>query len=276
MMDLRQYQVDVIDRVVGADERRIMLVAPTGSGKTVIAAKIIEENPNEHVLFLAHRWELIHQPRHTLAAFGVPAGIILASEPRDPMRRVQVASIQTLHSRCMRRGQDLPPAGLAIDKSSPARGGSRPRRRETSRLTECSKCSAIRTAGAGTATSMNSTAMGAGGARITTVPKSGTNFTECWSATPWSVATRSAGPRTSSARNSVTGPTLATWRRSTHRARSCPGCGQGTSPSPSRKTGGRADDLQRTQSQEEQIAQIYGAPRAARALHKKIEGLSWT
>jgi superfamily II DNA or RNA helicase len=42
--ELRPYQVDVIERVRGeitAGRRRILLVAATGSGKTVIAGEII-------------------------------------------------------------------------------------------------------------------------------------------------------------------------------------------------------------------------------------------
>jgi superfamily II DNA or RNA helicase len=43
---LRPYQTDVIDQLnaeVAAGRRRILLVAPTGSGKTIIAAAIIAD-----------------------------------------------------------------------------------------------------------------------------------------------------------------------------------------------------------------------------------------
>ena len=112
MIELRKYQRDVVGQIEVAAERRLILTAPTGSGKTVIASEIINRAENKHVLFLAHRRELIRQTRKHLAAFDVNAGIILAGEPRDTMRRVQVASVQTLHSRCIRRDQDLPPADL--------------------------------------------------------------------------------------------------------------------------------------------------------------------
>jgi superfamily II DNA or RNA helicase len=107
----RPYQATVIDKLEAASERRLMLVAPTGSGKTVIASKIIQDC-GKHVLFLAHRRELIRQTRTHLESFDVQAGVILAGEPLDTMRGVQVASIQTLHSRCIRGSKDLPPAGL--------------------------------------------------------------------------------------------------------------------------------------------------------------------
>ena len=45
MNELRPYQVDVIaelGRTIAAGKRRIILVAPTGAGKSVIAAAIIK------------------------------------------------------------------------------------------------------------------------------------------------------------------------------------------------------------------------------------------
>jgi superfamily II DNA or RNA helicase len=111
---LRPYQREVIDQINAAAERRLMLVAPTGTGKTVIAAAIIRAAADEHVLFFVHRREIVRQTRDHLAAFGVTAGIILAGEPMDAMRRVQVASVQTLHSRCIRGDRDLPPASIVF------------------------------------------------------------------------------------------------------------------------------------------------------------------
>ena len=66
------------------------------------------------VLFLAHRRELIHQARNKLADSGVSSGLILAGEPMRPMEGVQVASVQTLWSRCVRGSTDLPPADIVF------------------------------------------------------------------------------------------------------------------------------------------------------------------
>jgi superfamily II DNA or RNA helicase len=88
------------------------LVAPTGTGKTTIAAKHIEQEENKHVLWLTHRRELVFQPRDRLTEFGIEAGVILAGEPLNQMARVQIASIQTLWSRCIRGSTDLPHANL--------------------------------------------------------------------------------------------------------------------------------------------------------------------
>jgi superfamily II DNA or RNA helicase len=120
LTELRPYQEQVVREV--EQHRRPIIVAPTGSGKTIIAAEIIRRAENRHVLFLAHRRELIHQARNKLADFGVRAGLILAGHSPDKMLGVQVASIQTLWSRCIRQDNDLPHADIVfIDEAHHAR-----------------------------------------------------------------------------------------------------------------------------------------------------------
>jgi superfamily II DNA or RNA helicase len=112
MIELRPYQHEVIAKA--AQSKRPLLYLPTGSGKTVIASEIIRRAADKHVVFLAHRRELIHQTRDKLAEFDVRAGVILAEHPADAMLGVQVASVQTLWSRCFRQTQDLPPANIVF------------------------------------------------------------------------------------------------------------------------------------------------------------------
>jgi superfamily II DNA or RNA helicase len=114
---LRLYQLDLIERLDATPEQRELLVAPTGSGKTVIAAEIIRRAiaRGERVLFLAHRRELIAQAHAKLYVLGIDAGIIQAGfEPR-PEQTVQVASIQTLWARAYRGSRmEPPPANLVV------------------------------------------------------------------------------------------------------------------------------------------------------------------
>lgn len=80
------------------------MVAPTGAGKTVIAAASIEREPDETVLFLAPRRELIRQTSNKLRDVGVDHGIILAGAGgMNLYSRVQVASRDTLIARALRK-----------------------------------------------------------------------------------------------------------------------------------------------------------------------------
>ena len=117
---LRPYQRDMIAQATAAIEtgqRRILLVAPTGSGKTVIVAAFISETiqRGSRVLFLAHRRELITQASRKLHEAGCDHGIWLPGYPLRPAEPVQVASIATLHARAIRSGSvELPRADLVI------------------------------------------------------------------------------------------------------------------------------------------------------------------
>ena len=106
MIALRPYQLDAVERVreqLRAGSRRVLIVAPTGSGKTVLAAHIMAcaVESGRRVLFVAHRRELIDQCYRKLQDSGVaPVGVIMSGDPRrNPGASVQVASIDTLRHR---------------------------------------------------------------------------------------------------------------------------------------------------------------------------------
>ena len=106
---LRPYQERAIERLrerVRAGARRILMVAPTGAGKTTIAGHIITSalDRGQRTLFVAHRRELISQAYGRLVQMGVPdgrVGVIMGADTlrRRPGAMVQVASIDTLRHR---------------------------------------------------------------------------------------------------------------------------------------------------------------------------------
>jgi DNA repair protein RadD len=122
MIEQRPYQSKVLDDFKATVEQgthRLILVAPTGSGKTVMASGIIRQAVDGHktVMVLAHRIEIISQTSRKLHENGIAHGIIQAGMDRlqRPQARVQVASIQTLHARAIRSDHmKLPPADLLI------------------------------------------------------------------------------------------------------------------------------------------------------------------
>jgi superfamily II DNA or RNA helicase len=106
MFVLRDYQDLAIEKVrqaIRAGYRKILVVAPTGSGKTVIAAQIVKLAAEKlrRSMFLAHRRELIYQCADKLMKFGVDHGILMAGEFPYGAADVQVASIQTVCARCI-------------------------------------------------------------------------------------------------------------------------------------------------------------------------------
>ena len=90
MTELRPYQEKVIEDfscVRASGNNRIILVAPTGSGKTIVAAAIIKAAvaSRKRVLVLAHRREIVAQTSQKLQAHGIPHGIIQAGIPERPL-----------------------------------------------------------------------------------------------------------------------------------------------------------------------------------------------
>lgn len=101
---LRDYQVDIINRaraLMQQGVRRILIVAPTGSGKTALTAHMLATAANKSMAsyFMVHRRELIKQSVKTFDRVDVYHGVVAASFPEDPNPFVQIASIPTLVNR---------------------------------------------------------------------------------------------------------------------------------------------------------------------------------
>ena len=99
---LRDYQSDLIARVRAAlrQHRRVVLQAPTGSGKTILTAHMIRTAAlrGMSAAFLVHRKELLDQTSRALWESEVQHGVIAGGRTLTK-DLVQVASIQTLSRR---------------------------------------------------------------------------------------------------------------------------------------------------------------------------------
>lgn len=100
MIQLRPYQSTAIEGTRDAfrTSQSVLLVAPTGSGKTVMFSYVCGSAvaKGKRVWIMAHRVELVDQIAATLKDFNVAFGYIAAGYPKSPAMRVQVASVQTL------------------------------------------------------------------------------------------------------------------------------------------------------------------------------------
>jgi DNA repair protein RadD len=120
VVELRPYQAAAIDgarRALAGIEpgrrRSVLLVSPTGSGKTVIGSRIVESavSRSRRALWCVHRRELVDQAYDTLKALGLNVGVVCASSSRrpNPYAPVQVASLDTLIARDLH-----PPADVVV------------------------------------------------------------------------------------------------------------------------------------------------------------------
>lgn len=105
-VDLRDYQADAFEQarsLVRQGHRRILIVSPTGSGKTVLASALMEmvQSKGNRANFVVDRLSLIDQTSATLDRYGMTEhGVIQASHPRfRPSKPIQVCSVQTLARR---------------------------------------------------------------------------------------------------------------------------------------------------------------------------------
>lgn len=113
-IELRDFQpaaVEALRENIRAGVSNQLLVAPTGSGKTIIATYLIDEcrKKGKRAVFVCDRKPLINQTSDVLDFYDIPHGVIQADHwRRQPHQLVQVASAQTLARR------KWPPADLII------------------------------------------------------------------------------------------------------------------------------------------------------------------
>lgn len=115
MIQLRPYQQSAIDetrQAYRAGNRAVLLVMPTGSGKTFTASTVVKGAAEKRntTWWLCHRRELASQASQTFHSLNIPHGTIQAGHISNPQALVQVASIQTI----ARRLEQLPPPSLIV------------------------------------------------------------------------------------------------------------------------------------------------------------------
>lgn len=102
LYDYQTASVDALRENIRAAIKNQVLAAPTGSGKTVIGAYLLNEclNKGKRAIFLCDRISLIDQTSAMLDDYDIGHGVIQAQHYRwQPHQKIQVASQQTIERR---------------------------------------------------------------------------------------------------------------------------------------------------------------------------------
>ena len=119
IVSLRPYQLEAIDAVAAQwslGKRAPLIILPTGTGKTIVAAELmrrfVESNAGKRAVFTAHRKELLTQTvsKVKLVAPKVTVGLVQAKH-NEVSRKITVASVQTLGHRSLARLGEVLRAG---------------------------------------------------------------------------------------------------------------------------------------------------------------------
>lgn len=104
-VQLRDYQLAAFDKAREAirnGARRILITAPTGSGKTVLASALMEmcREKGNRANFVVDRLSLIDQTSETFDRYGLRHGVVQGGHHRwAPYQPLQLCSVQTLARR---------------------------------------------------------------------------------------------------------------------------------------------------------------------------------
>lgn len=125
-MKLRDFQEEAIEQLrlrLLSGLNRLILCAPTGAGKTVMATHMIREaaSRGKKTVFLVDMVALVDQASRTLSEFGIDHGILQADNTRRTWEKTLVASEGTIRTRGWPQDVDF----LVVDEAHVMRKATR-------------------------------------------------------------------------------------------------------------------------------------------------------
>jgi len=106
------HQIGAVEAAIDAIQngKDTCITSPTGSGKTVIMTALLRwcRDNNKRAILYTNRIMLTEQTMRVLEGGSIDHGVIAASQPgsRATLRDVQIASVQTVYSRCISKQRD--------------------------------------------------------------------------------------------------------------------------------------------------------------------------
>jgi superfamily II DNA or RNA helicase len=103
-MELRSYQSQLIESLrakIKEGKKRLVMSAPTGSGKTVMFTYMVSQHLKKggKALVFTHRTELLKQAGGTFSKFGLSPNLIKANSTPDLSQPLHVAMVETFNRR---------------------------------------------------------------------------------------------------------------------------------------------------------------------------------
>jgi len=101
VIELRDDQTELIDRTRDSmrNHNSVLMQAPTGAGKTIMAAYMASRRNDVNVLFSCHRSELILQSSLSFRKFKIPHSYVATKMRFNPNDRIHIGMIQSINRR---------------------------------------------------------------------------------------------------------------------------------------------------------------------------------
>jgi superfamily II DNA or RNA helicase len=97
-MILRDYQQELLDKILSNNHRKICTQLATGGGKTVIFSSLAEQL-NGRTLILVNSIDLLNQTKKTIKRIGLDVGIIISGTQFMPTNKIVVGMVESVHRR---------------------------------------------------------------------------------------------------------------------------------------------------------------------------------
>jgi DNA repair protein RadD len=115
----QKFAIEAVPQAFAAGHRRVCLTSPTGGGKSRIVTELVAPwvAQGKRVAVFTNRKMLIDQLAGVMAGAGLEYGVFAAGHRDEWERPLQICSIQTVLSRCVRRAAEGDPLAVQLPRA---------------------------------------------------------------------------------------------------------------------------------------------------------------